>query len=263
MSSERRGSHRWPVPSERQTVAFKVGRKLIEGRLADVSAGGFAVELDADASFEPGTQVEMHTGDGTHVVQIAHVKREGNKICLGVIRVRDLPPAEARTKKNHRLKHVGNPLFVLPVLAGVLACSTTLILAWMGPDWLVKSILDPVSQLFSQKNEPEHRPSRRPRSAGDAAPKSDSIDDETPVALSPAEIAEIEGSWTAWASHLNLSIEQLSELKVRLNGRADEMVPSQLADLPDDIQQQIYDVLTAEQKERLTRLRAASKAPPS
>src|SRR5947209_2978456 len=116
MSHERRGSRRWLVPSERQKVAFKIGRKMIEGRLTDVSAGGFSVEVAADSSFESGTQVEMRTCDGTHTVQIAHVKREGNTICLGLERVRDVPLAEARVKKNRRLAHVGNPLFVVPVL---------------------------------------------------------------------------------------------------------------------------------------------------
>jgi hypothetical protein len=259
MSHERRGSHRWPVPTDRQKVVFKIDRTVIVGRLTDVSAGGFSVEVAAGVSFEAGTQVEMRTSDGTHIVQIAHVKREGDMICLGLERVRDTPIAEARVKKDRRLAHVGNPLFVLPVAAGILACTGTLLTAWKGPDWLIKSILDPAAQMFAEMSRPDSGPSRPTRYRREPAPNADSSGDETASSESTGENAEIEGSWTAWASHLNLSSEQLGELKARLNGKADEMVPSQLADLPDDALQQIYDMLTADQKERLTKLLAARK----
>src|SRR6266850_6338287 len=94
MSDERRNSHRFAVPDGRDQVDLKIGRTLIRGRLVDMSAGGFAVEVAADAHLRTGTKIEMRTSDGTHLVEVARAHREGGVRCLGLVRVEDVPLPE-------------------------------------------------------------------------------------------------------------------------------------------------------------------------
>src|SRR5207248_8283501 len=111
-----RSTRRFPVPEGRENIELKIGRTLIRGRLVDMSAGGFAVEVAAETHLRIGTQIEMRTCDGTHLVEVARSYREGDVRCLGLVRVEDVPLHEPMRSTGGRMFRSGNPLFLLRAL---------------------------------------------------------------------------------------------------------------------------------------------------
>ncbi len=149
MSHERRDCRRWAVPAERREVTLKIGRKLVPGRLVDVSAGGFAIQVASNVPVETGAQIEVLSCDGIHLVQVVHTDRKGELTFLGLQRVADAPIQEVRRRGGRHVYHFGNPLFIFPVVAGMIVCAAVLLSAWRGPDWVAKAIIRPAVRALS------------------------------------------------------------------------------------------------------------------
>jgi len=259
MPEERRESRRFPVLEGREKIELKIGRRLIPGRLVDISAGGFAVEVALDEQLQAGLQVEMRTRDGAHIVQIARVAPLENALSLGIVRIEDVVVPEGRRPRDRRMSRAGNRLFLLPVIAGVVVCAITVGVACMGTEWTEATIINPASQALSRAfNFDDRRKLRTRYGAPSAHP---SPDDNREPAEAPADRPreEIGSSWTAWSDYMELSTEQLHELKSRLSEKFEEMKPSQLNELPAHGMQQIDDLLNADQKLRLKKFLSSDK----
>jgi hypothetical protein len=177
--NERRESRRLFVPQERQMLVLMIDGKLVKGRLADLSASGFSVEIADAVDIEAGAQIEMRSCDGTHLVQVVHVCQAGGTTCLGLARLHDIALPEARVRTG-RARRATNLLFLVPVLVASAIATGTVLTAVKGPEWMSKTIVRPVTQaLFQNANsEPEQRP--RPRPQGHLALTSEmrSLDDD-------------------------------------------------------------------------------------
>jgi hypothetical protein len=266
MPDDRRESRRFPVLEGREKIELKIGRRLIGGRLVDISAGGFAVEVPPDERPRMGTQVEMRTCDGTHIVQIARIVRLESATCLGLVRVEDVLVPERMRRRDRRMSRAGNPLFLLPVTVGVAVCGLTIWATCLGPEWTKASVLQPAYDSLARAfNFDEGRKLR----ARFGAPASEQ---PQPVESQPAETAageestdgeqseEIGSSWTAWSDYMELSADQFRELKSRLSDKFEQMQPSQLDELPSDRQQTIDDVLSSDQRQRLKEFLSSRKS---
>jgi hypothetical protein len=259
MSDERRTNRRFPVPEGREKIELKIGRTLIRGRLVDVSAGGFAVEVAGDESLEAGAMLEMRTCDGSHLAQIARVYRRDDVTCLGLIRVEDVPLPEPKRRKGRRMARAGNPLFLIPVIVGIAVCAVTVCVACMGPEWTETTILNPASQSLTRVFNFEEGRKLRTRFGSESNPPSPAGGSPSSDPADPKKTDKIDGSWTAWSDYMELTADQFRELRARLSDRFEQMKPSQLNELPADGRQKIDDVLSADQKLRLKEFLASDK----
>jgi hypothetical protein len=260
MSDERRNSFRFPVPEGREKIELKIGRTLVRGRLVDMSAGGFAVEVPADAHLQIGTQIEMRTCDGTHLVEVARAHREGDVRCLGLVRVEDIPLPEPVRNKGGRMFRDGNPLFLLPALVGFAVCAVTIWATCLGPEWTSTTVFQPVYDSLARAFNFDEGRKLRARFGAPLSHEDQPIESQPAEQAQPTEPEEIGQSWTAWSDYMELTPEQHEALRTLLDDKFETMKPSQLDELPAEGLQQIDDVLTDDQKQRLKEFLAAGKS---
>jgi hypothetical protein len=260
MTDERRSTRRFPVPDGREQVELKIGRTLVCGRLVDMSAGGFAVEVGADTHLRIGSQIEMRTWDGTHLVHVARVHREGDVRCLGLLRVEDVPLAERRQSTGGRMLRDGNPLFLLPAIVGFAVCTIAVWATCLGPEWTASNVFQPVYDSLARAFNFDEGRKLRARFGAPLSHKDQPVESQPADPTQPTEPEEIGESWTAWSDYMKLTPEQHDSLQTLLDDKFATTKPSQLDELPAEGLRQIDDMLTDDQKQRLKEFLGTDKS---
>ncbi|HTI50904.1 MAG TPA: hypothetical protein VL475_08135 [Planctomycetaceae bacterium] len=117
----------------------------------------------------------------------------------------------------------------------------------------------PPDQPFLDKQYLRERRERRPiafdESATYRAPVPETI--WRRAAPQPAE-SKIHAAWATWASSMNLTAQQIRGLRLLLSRRKAELTPAQLRELPEEELQEVLQLLSAEQRERLSAVRESA-----
>ena len=87
--------------------------------MLNVSAEGFRVCTHAGYEVTPGAQGELETCDGKHVVRVAHVAAEADRIYLGLTRLSDVAQSAPAARTRHGASRGGSrePIGVGSILA--------------------------------------------------------------------------------------------------------------------------------------------------
>ena len=111
MSSDRRHSHRFAAPDDRNAAVLQVGDDSYPARLVDQSSTGFAVLVDAHPGVYEGEAVWLRADGVWTKSRVARVTLESKGVRVGLTRVVDPAAAEEpkfsfqlwRMPKNHRV----------------------------------------------------------------------------------------------------------------------------------------------------------------
>jgi hypothetical protein len=154
----------------------------------------------------------------------------------------------------------GNPLFLLPALVGFAVCAVTIWATCLGPEWTSTNVFQPVYDSLARGFNFDEGRKLRARYGAPLSHDDQPIESQPAEPAQPTEPEEIGESWTAWSDYMELTPEQHEALRTLLDDKFETMKPSQLDELPAEGLQQIDDVLTDDQKQRLKEFLAAGKS---
>ena len=283
MSEDRRQSRRLPVAEDQQGAILELDGRRIEGRVLNISAGGFSVELPAGEAVESRTEFIIQTSTGEHRVRVTATFMEGDRLCLGLQRLEDFVSPELPRNVSGRLwRYIGGSASVVGSIAGVALVAGIVYFGYRGSTWAVNATIAAQPRAAGQPASSEEvAPNRETQpAAGDerqterqSVARTDKERTSSTTDARDGDVADepdapppdkVHFAWGVWAAELGLTFEQFHEITKWLGDRFDSLLPARLAELGDDELGRLFEILSDEQRTKLkTLLAPAEKSPAS